>query len=149
MWKGVKAGSFLRFACLPSFPLASSSVLLLRHSFTGIRAYFFEVLAYTEDQLRHPALWTEQLTRLLAFLWGAAIVGLARPQPISHLKWASVQGVLSCYRGFCCRNGAIARKVQCLFHLWRCLKKRKSSCLSRIDLTPHLIGSDTQLSTCA
>jgi hypothetical protein len=31
------------------------------HSFTGMRTYVFRFLMYTEDQLRHPALWTEQL----------------------------------------------------------------------------------------
>jgi hypothetical protein len=25
-----------------------------KHSFTGIRAHFFGILVYTEDQLRHP-----------------------------------------------------------------------------------------------
>lgn len=31
------------------------------HCFIGIRAYFFGILEYTEDKLRHPPLWTEQL----------------------------------------------------------------------------------------
>lgn len=39
---------------------------------------------YTEDQLRHPALWTEQLRVTWVFHAQTAIVGLARPQPVSH-----------------------------------------------------------------
>lgn len=42
------------FACLPSL---SCQV----HSFSGIRACFFGILAYTEDQIRLPASWTEKL----------------------------------------------------------------------------------------
>lgn len=30
-------------------------------SFPGITVYFFSIVSYTEDQLRHPALWTELL----------------------------------------------------------------------------------------
>lgn len=39
------------------------------HSFMGGRAYFFGILANTEDQLRHPTLWTEQLLDLRTFSW--------------------------------------------------------------------------------
>ena len=31
------------------------------YSFTAIRAYFFKIMAYIEDQVRHSALWTKQL----------------------------------------------------------------------------------------
>lgn len=33
----------LLFACLPSLALASSSVILLRHSCAGVRTYFFRI----------------------------------------------------------------------------------------------------------
>lgn len=29
------------------------------HSFTGVRAYFFGMVTYTQNQLRHPTLWTK------------------------------------------------------------------------------------------
>lgn len=41
-------------------------------------------MAYIEDQLRHLALWTEQLSDSWSFFWETAIVGLARPQPENH-----------------------------------------------------------------
>lgn len=31
------------------------------YSFTSLRAYFYRILAYIEDQVRHAASWTEQL----------------------------------------------------------------------------------------
>jgi hypothetical protein len=43
-----KIGSF-GFTCSPSLLMASSSILLLRHSFTGIRIYFFSIPKYTKD----------------------------------------------------------------------------------------------------
>lgn len=40
-----------------SFPLLALTEVL---ALTGIRAYFFGVLAYTEGQYRQSALWTKQ-----------------------------------------------------------------------------------------
>ena len=48
-------------------------------SLTG--AYFFRTPAYTEDQLRHPALWTEHSG---TFHLQLATVGLGGLQPVSH-----------------------------------------------------------------
>jgi hypothetical protein len=38
----------------------------------------------TEDQLIHPASWTEQLLHSWAFHWETSIVGLSGPQSVSH-----------------------------------------------------------------
>jgi hypothetical protein len=38
--------------CLPSFLLAGSSILLLRHYSIAVRTYFFGIPTLTEDQLR-------------------------------------------------------------------------------------------------
>lgn len=56
-WHWMK--KLLLFACFSLFLLASLSILLQRHTFTGIRAYFFRLSVYTEDTLKHPALGDE------------------------------------------------------------------------------------------
>lgn len=49
------------------------------HFFIGIRPYFLRILAYTVDQLRHPASWDEQLLGWLNFSLLTATVELAEP----------------------------------------------------------------------
>lgn len=39
---------------------------------------------YTEAQLKHPDVWTEQLLHAWAFHWETSIDGLSGPQPVSH-----------------------------------------------------------------
>lgn len=53
------------------------------YSFTDIRTYFFMILAYTEDLLRHQPSGLNSYW-LPGLLVGAAIVGLARAQPVSY-----------------------------------------------------------------
>lgn len=74
----------LLFTCLPSLLLASSSILLLRHSCTGVRTYFLRILTWTEDQLRHPACWTGQVSDWWPFHLVTIIVGLRRTQSVKH-----------------------------------------------------------------
>ena len=52
-------------------------------------AYFLGIPAYTEDQLRHPTSWIEQLLDSGTFCQGTMIVGLAVPQPVSHTNKSS------------------------------------------------------------
>lgn len=52
------------------------------HSFTGLRAYFFGIPAYNEDQLRHPASWSEELLNSWDFHSQLAVIELA----VSHLN---------------------------------------------------------------
>jgi hypothetical protein len=52
----MKEGSF---ALSPLTVAATSSLLLLKHFFAGIRAYFLRIPTQPEDRLRHPASWTE------------------------------------------------------------------------------------------
>ena len=61
---------------LPSLPAYSHWQV---HSFTDTRAYFFRIPAYIKDQLKHPALWTEQLLNFWTFYLETAIVGLVKP----------------------------------------------------------------------
>lgn len=46
---------------LPSYQPTQSHSLWQVHSFTGVGTYFLRIPVYTEEQLRHPALWTGQL----------------------------------------------------------------------------------------
>lgn len=63
------------FACLLS--------LYQVHSLTNITAYFFGILLYTEDHLRHPVSWTEQLDSWTSHS-SAVIVGIAGTQSAGH-----------------------------------------------------------------
>jgi hypothetical protein len=49
--------------------LSLSLLALTLTAFTAIAAYIFGILEYTEDQLRHPAQWTEQLLDSWNFHW--------------------------------------------------------------------------------
>lgn len=63
IWATPSAGSLDKehkrgkLCSLPAYPHSQWQV----HSFTGIKACFFGISTYTEDQLRRPASWTEQL----------------------------------------------------------------------------------------
>lgn len=46
----------IRGKSLPSLCLLA---LALIYSFIGITANFFKILAYTEDEMRHPGSWTK------------------------------------------------------------------------------------------
>lgn len=75
-------GSFV--FCLLSLTLIGKVLYqLLRHSFTGITAYFFWIPAFTKDQIRYLEPWTEQLLDE-ASSQEVAIVGLAEPQSLRH-----------------------------------------------------------------
>lgn len=66
--EGIDGGSLL------SLPVRSSSHWQF-HFFKEIRAHFFRISGYTEEQLRHPASCTEQLC-----ISGPSIGG----QPLLH-----------------------------------------------------------------
>lgn len=87
------------FCLLALALLATSSILVLRHSFTGITTHFFEISVYIEDQLfpkyllglQHqietpetPVSQTEGSLNSSPFHRETTIIGLAEPQPISH-----------------------------------------------------------------
>lgn len=61
MWAPPSAGSLSKDTEEGSFRSLPACSLKQVHSFTGVRAYVFGILMHTEDQLRHPALWTEKL----------------------------------------------------------------------------------------
>lgn len=71
----MEEGSLLSL-CLLAFPLTGKCIPSLA------LAYFFEIMAYTKDQLRHPALWTEQPLDSWTFCWWTATAGLAGPQSV-------------------------------------------------------------------
>jgi hypothetical protein len=52
LYKGYGERMLALFACLLSLPACSHPPSQV-HSFTSIRAYFFKILAYTEDQLNN------------------------------------------------------------------------------------------------
>lgn len=74
--KGHRRKKLLLFVCSPSLLLASSSILLLRDCLTSFRNYFFEILMYIEELLRHLTSWTEQISDFCHFYWDTEIVGL-------------------------------------------------------------------------
>jgi hypothetical protein len=89
----------LLLACLPSLLLSSSSILLQRHSFAGIRPHFFRMPMWTEDQQLarislglQDSIWTTETsslldstaTRSLDFLLQTVTIGLLESQPVSH-----------------------------------------------------------------
>lgn len=76
LYKNMEKGGFLFLPCLP---LPCQQVC----SFTGIKGYF-GILEYTEDQLTHSALCTEQLQDSGTFHRQPAIVWLAGPHPLRH-----------------------------------------------------------------
>ena len=41
-------------------------------------------LTYTEDHMRHSALWSKQLFNPWTFHWEIVIYEIVKPQPISH-----------------------------------------------------------------
>lgn len=55
-----KSGPHLLVAAYIKAREEGLALCLLVHSFTGVRVYFFGIPGYTEDQLRHPSLWTQQ-----------------------------------------------------------------------------------------
>lgn len=61
------------------YPLPCQQV----HSSIGIWVYF-RIPAYSEDQLRHPILWTEQKLSCWTFCSQPVIVDLPRPQFVSN-----------------------------------------------------------------
>lgn len=45
----------------------------------GIKTYFFGMTIYTEDQLRHPALWNEEMSNTWTLHWESPTTGLTKP----------------------------------------------------------------------
>lgn len=92
--KGQGRKKLLLFACLSSLLLSSSSTLLMRHSFTVDKIYFFQILTQTEESRSPQALWhcstrsrllkTSSLTDCIATTFCAFPSGLLGPQPVRH-----------------------------------------------------------------
>lgn len=88
----------LLFACLTLLSLATLSILLLRHSFTGIRAYVVRILMQPEDQqllgilkgssnrVSAASLTDGATTRFLAFIPGDSHFWTTQDTSVSYIN---------------------------------------------------------------